>query len=96
MSSLLFEHESKSARENYEYESNLFTIYSRRVTIGADITLVFLFHDQAEQPCGTIRNYIFHSFGENTIFMRDSDLDVLFLSSFLPFEIRLFGDVWWD
>ena len=29
----------------YEYESNLFTIYSRRVTIGADITLVFLFHD---------------------------------------------------
>jgi hypothetical protein len=42
------------------------------------------------------RNYVFHSFGENTIFMRDSDLDVLFLSSFLPFEIRLFGDVWWD
>ena len=29
----------------YEYESNLFTIYSTRVTIEADITLVFLFHN---------------------------------------------------
>jgi hypothetical protein len=34
----------------YEYDSNLFTIYSRRVTIEADITLVFLFHNKAEQP----------------------------------------------
>ena len=32
-------------KEEYEYESNLFTIYSRRVTIEADITLVFLFHN---------------------------------------------------
>jgi hypothetical protein len=36
--------------DEYEYESNLFTIYSRRVTIEADITLVFLFHNEAEQP----------------------------------------------
>jgi hypothetical protein len=35
----------EDTQPEYEYESNLFTIYSRRVTIGADITLVFLFHD---------------------------------------------------
>jgi hypothetical protein len=34
----------EDTQPEYEYESNLFTIYSRRVTIGADITLVFLFH----------------------------------------------------
>jgi hypothetical protein len=53
----------------YEYESNLFTIYLRRVTIEADITLVFLFHNKAEQPWGTIRTFktSFTCLSENTI-----------------------------